>query len=56
MNEIEDLINRLTQMSWQDKVNPPDTAVLILTRREIMLILKALSANVPSGLVNQTPG
>jgi hypothetical protein len=42
-------------MSYHNRDDRPDTAILILTQREIEVILEALRANVPSGLVNKTP-
>ena len=44
MDEIEDLINRLTHMSFHDKSEQPGTAILIMTQHEIGVILNALAA------------
>jgi len=44
VDELEDLINRLTHLSFHDKADPPSSAVLILTRREISIILNSLAA------------
>ena len=44
MDELNDLINRLTHMSFADRDDQPDTAILILKKREISLILNSLAA------------
>ena len=55
MNEIEDLINRFEHLQLSAKADPPNSAIAILTKREIELILEKLRLDVPSGLVNKTP-
>ena len=42
MEELKDLINRLSDMTYNDRDDKPDTAILILTQNEIGKILEAL--------------
>jgi hypothetical protein len=42
MTEIEALIDHLRNVSFHDKADPPNSAVLILTQVEIGRILEAL--------------
>ena len=56
MDELKDLINRFEHLQLSAKADQPNSAIAILSKREIELILEKLRLDVTSRLIHKAPG